>query len=88
MSILVWIIFGALAGWVASIIAGTNAQQGAIGNIIVGIIGAFFGGFLMSLLGRDGVTGFNLYSVFVAVIGAVVLLMIYRAVTGSMHKQS
>jgi uncharacterized membrane protein YeaQ/YmgE (transglycosylase-associated protein family) len=87
MSILVWIILGALAGWVASIIAGTNAQQGAIGNIIVGILGAFFGGFLMSLIGKSGVTGFNLYSVFVAVLGAVVLLMIYRAITGNLHKQ-
>jgi uncharacterized membrane protein YeaQ/YmgE (transglycosylase-associated protein family) len=87
MSLLVWIIFGALVGWVASIIAGTNDRQGAIGNIVVGIIGAFLGGFLMSLVGKGGVTGFNLYSVLVAVLGAVVLLMIYRAITGNMHKQ-
>lgn len=79
MSIIVWIIFGALVGWIASIIAGTNASQGALGNIIVGIIGAFLGGFLMSLIGKDGVNGFNLYSTLVAIFGAVVLLMIYKA---------
>ena len=79
MSLIVWIIFGALAGWIASIIAGTDARQGALANIIVGIIGAFVGGFLMSLIGKTGVTGFNLYSAFVAVIGAVILLAIYKS---------
>lgn len=80
MSIIVWIIFGALAGWIASMIAGTNAEQGAIANIIVGIIGAFIGGFIMSMLGGSSVNGFNLYSLLVAIGGAVVLLMVYRAV--------
>ena len=80
MSLIVWIIFGALAGWIASIIAGTNAQQGMLANIVVGILGAFLGGFLMSLLGKSGVTGFNLYSAIVAIIGAVVVLWIYKAV--------
>lgn len=83
MSILVWIIFGALAGWIASIVAGTNAQQGAFANIAVGIIGAFVGGLLMQMIGRDGVNGFNMYSIIVAVIGAVVLLLLYRAVRRS-----
>jgi uncharacterized membrane protein YeaQ/YmgE (transglycosylase-associated protein family) len=83
MSILVWIIFGALAGWIASILAGTNAQQGAFANIAVGIIGAFVGGLLMQMIGRDGVNGFNMYSIIVAVIGAVVLLLLYRAVRRS-----
>jgi len=82
MSLLVWIIFGALCGWIASIIAGTDARQGAIANIVVGIIGAFFGGFLMSLVGQGGVNGFNLYSVLVAILGAVVLLWIYKAISG------
>ena len=50
MSIIMWIIFGALAGWIASIIMKTNAEQGAIGNIIVGILGALIGGFLMQTL--------------------------------------
>jgi uncharacterized membrane protein YeaQ/YmgE (transglycosylase-associated protein family) len=80
MSLIVWIIFGALAGWIASIIAGTDARQGALGNIVVGVIGAFVGGFLMSLMGQGGVNGFNLYSIVVAIFGAVVLLMIYKAI--------
>lgn len=74
MSILVWIIFGALAGWVAHLLTGRGG--GLITNIIVGIVGAFIGGFLMSLVGGGGITGFNLYSFFVAVLGAVVLLVV------------
>ncbi len=71
-----WIIFGALAGWLASIITGRNKQMGCLANIVVGVVGAIIGGFLMSFIGRSGVTGFNLYSFFVAVVGAVVLLVI------------
>lgn len=74
MNIILWIIFGALAGWIASIIMGTDKRQGALMNIVVGIIGAFIGGFLMSLLGFPGVTGFNIYSLLVAILGAVVLV--------------
>ena len=76
MGIITWIIFGALAGWIASIITGRNNRMGCIANIVVGIAGAFIGDFLMSLIGGGGVSGFNLYSFFVAVIGAVVLLVI------------
>jgi len=76
MNILVWIIFGAIAGWIASIIMGRNRQMGAIANIIVGIIGAFLGGYIMQLFGAQGVTGFNLPSLLVAIVGAVVLLFI------------
>jgi len=76
MNILVWIIFGALAGWIASIIMGKNKQMGAIANIVVGIIGAFLGGWLMSFFGAQGVTGFNFPSFLVAVVGAVALLFI------------
>ena len=74
MSILVWIIFGALAGWVAHLLTGRGG--GLIVNIIVGIVGAFLGGFLMSLIGGAGVGGFDLYSFIVAVVGAVVLLLV------------
>ena len=74
MSILVWIIFGAIAGWLAHVLTGRGG--GLITNIIVGIVGAFLGGFIMSLFGGGGVTGFNLYSFFVAVVGAVVLLVV------------
>lgn len=79
MGIIAWIIFGALAGWIASMIAGTNAQQGMLGNIVVGIVGAFLGGLLFSLFGGTGVTGFNLGSFVVAIVGAVVLLMIVKS---------
>ena len=74
MSILVWIIFGAIAGWLAHLLTGRGG--GLIVNIIVGIVGAFIGGFLMSLFGGAGVTGFNLYSFIVAILGAVVLLLV------------
>ncbi len=76
MNIILWIIFGALAGWIASIIMGRNKQMGAIANIVVGIVGAFLGGWLFSLFGAQGVTGFNLSSLLVAIVGAVVLLFV------------
>ena len=78
LNILSWIIFGALAGWIASMIAGNNAEQGALGNIIVGILGAFVGGFIVNLLGGEGVSGFTVYSLVVAVGGAVVLLYLKK----------
>ena len=82
MGIIGWIVLGGLAGWVASMIAGTNARQGLLGNIIVGIIGAFIGGFVIGLLGGEGATGFNLWTFVVAVLGAVILLFIWKAITG------
>ncbi|MEO8065574.1 MAG: GlsB/YeaQ/YmgE family stress response membrane protein [Candidatus Doudnabacteria bacterium] len=79
MGLILWIIFGALVGWVASMFMGTNAQMGLLANIVVGIIGALLGGFIMSLLGQGGISGFNLYSFIVALIGAVVLITIVKA---------
>lgn len=79
MGIILWIIFGALAGWIASLIMKTDAQQGAIGNIVIGIVGALIGGFVMSLIGSTGVTGFNLYSLLVAILGAIILIWIIGA---------
>ena len=76
LNIIIWIILGALAGWIASMIMGRDAQMGALGNIIVGIIGAFIGGVIMNLLGQEGATGLNIWSIIVAVLGAVVLLFI------------
>lgn len=79
MGIILWIIFGALVGWIASKIMNTDAQQGALMNIVIGIIGAVLGGWLMSFFGNSGVTGFNLYSFLVALVGAVALIAIVRA---------
>ena len=78
MGLLLWVVFGALAGWIASMIMKTDAQQGAFANIAVGVVGALIGGFIMSLLGQGGVSGFNLYSLLVAVLGAVVLIALLR----------
>lgn len=80
MGILLWIVFGALVGWIASIIMKTDAEQGALLNIIVGIIGAVLGGWIMSFFGQSGTTGFNLYSFIVALIGAIVLIAIVKAI--------
>jgi len=76
MNFIAWIVFGALAGWIASIIMGRNAQMGCFANIFVGIVGAVIGGFIMNYFGAQGVTGFNIPSLVVAVIGAVVLLFL------------
>ena len=79
MGFIAWIVLGGIAGWLASMVAGNNESQGLIGNIIVGILGAFLGGFLFSLLGGSGVTGFNVWSLLVAFIGATLLLFILRS---------
>lgn len=76
MNILVWIIFGAIAGWVADIVMASN--HGVLEDIILGVVGAFLGGIIMNGLGQAGVTGFNLYSIVVAVIGAAVLIFLGR----------
>lgn len=78
MGILGWIILGGVAGWLASYIAGTNASMGIVTNVIVGIVGALIGGFLFSWFGGTGITGFNLWSLLVALVGAVVLLGIVK----------
>lgn len=80
MGIILWIIFGALAGWIASMIMKTNQQQGLLLDIVVGIVGALIGGWIMTIFGEGGVDGFNLYSFIVAVLGAIVLLAIVKFV--------
>lgn len=84
MGIIGWIVLGGIAGWIASIIMGKDAQMGIVANIIVGIVGGLLGGFLFSLIGGSDVNGFNLWSLFVAVVGSVVLLGIVRMFQG--HK--
>lgn len=81
MGILAWLVLGLIAGFIGSKIV-NKSGQGMIIDIVLGIIGAFVGGFLFTQFGAAGVTGFNIYSMFVAVIGAIVVLVIYHAVAG------
>jgi uncharacterized membrane protein YeaQ/YmgE (transglycosylase-associated protein family) len=81
MSIIGWIVLGLIAGFIASKLV-NKAGEGLVLDIVLGIVGAIVGGFLFAQFGAQGVTGFNLYSMFVAVIGAVVVLVIYHAVVG------
>jgi uncharacterized membrane protein YeaQ/YmgE (transglycosylase-associated protein family) len=77
MGLITWIVFGALAGWVASMIAGSDERQGCFLNIVVGVVGAFIGGIIMEFVtGRGFSFGFNPSSFVVAVIGAIVFLLI------------
>jgi uncharacterized membrane protein YeaQ/YmgE (transglycosylase-associated protein family) len=78
MSILAWIILGLVAGFIGSKIV-NKSGEGIILDIVLGIVGAFLGGFIFSFFGAQGVTGLNLWSLFVAVIGAVVFLFLYHA---------
>jgi len=81
MSILAWLVLGLIAGFIGSKIV-NRTGEGLILDIILGVVGAFVGGFLFSQFGAAGVTGLNIYSMFVAVIGAVVVLVLYHMVTG------
>jgi uncharacterized membrane protein YeaQ/YmgE (transglycosylase-associated protein family) len=85
MNLLLWIVLGALAGWLASLIMGTDEQQGALMNIVLGVVGALVGGFLMNLFGMQGVTGFNVYSILVSILGAVILVWLGRLVIREPH---
>ena len=76
MNILLWIIFGALAGWLASLFMKSN--NSTLEDIVLGVIGAFVGGFVMNFFGQPGVTGCNFYSVLVATLGAAVVIFIGR----------
>ena len=80
MSIIAFLILGGIAGWIASLIMGTDASQGIFLNIVVGVVGSFIGGFLFNLLGTTGVEGFSIWSLVVATIGAIVLLWIVQLV--------
>jgi uncharacterized membrane protein YeaQ/YmgE (transglycosylase-associated protein family) len=81
MSILAWLILGLIAGFIASKIV-NKSGEGVVLDIVLGIVGAFVGGFLFSFVGAEPITGFNIYSLIVAVIGAVVLLVAYHAIVG------
>ena len=79
MSIVAWIILGLMSGFIASKIV-NRTGEGVLLDIVLGIVGAIVGGFLFAQLGAAGVSGLNLYSMFVAVIGAIVVLLIYHAI--------
>jgi uncharacterized membrane protein YeaQ/YmgE (transglycosylase-associated protein family) len=82
MSIIGWVILGLIAGFIASKLV-NKTGEGLVLDIVLGIVGAVVGGFLFSLVGAAPVTGLNLYSMLVAIVGAIVVLVIYHAITGN-----
>ncbi|MCB9148669.1 MAG: GlsB/YeaQ/YmgE family stress response membrane protein [Caldilineaceae bacterium] len=82
MGLISWIVFGAIVGWIASMIMNRNDRMGCLANIATGVIGGVVGGFLANIIGGHGVSGFNVSSFVVAIIGAVIFLGItgWRAV--------
>jgi len=82
MGWLAWIVLGGLAGWVASLITKNNARMGILANIVVGIIGALAGTFILNFAGIKGMTGFNLYSFLVALGGSLLLLVLVNLIRG------
>ena len=82
MGLLAWIVLGGLAGWIASILVGRNKRMGCLANVIIGVLGALIGGFLMNLLGEGVIIGFNLRSLGVAILGSLILLLVTGWFTG------
>lgn len=78
MGIIAWIVLGLIAGWIGSKIVNKQGE-GLVMDIVLGVIGALVGGWLFQEVGHQGITGFNIYSMFVAVIGAVIVLLLYHA---------
>jgi uncharacterized membrane protein YeaQ/YmgE (transglycosylase-associated protein family) len=81
MSVLSWILLGLIAGFIGSKLVNSSGQ-GLLLDIVLGIVGAVVGGFLFSMFGAEGVTGFNIYSLIVAIIGSVAVLWVYHALMG------
>jgi len=81
MSILAWLVVGLIAGFIASKIINKRGE-GVLMDIVLGVVGAIVGGFIFNFFGHTGATGINLYSIFVSVIGAIVVLLAYHAVVG------
>ncbi|HEX4180999.1 MAG TPA: GlsB/YeaQ/YmgE family stress response membrane protein [Caulobacteraceae bacterium] len=79
MSIIAWLVVGLIAGWIGSMIV-NRSGEGLIMDIVLGVVGAVVGGFLFNLIGHAGVTGINLYSILVAVVGAIIVLLVYHAI--------
>lgn len=87
MSILAWIVLGLIAGFIGSKIV-NKTGEGVFLDIILGVVGAVVGGWLFNTFGHSGVTGLNLYSLLVAVVGAVVVLVVYHALAGGARRAS
>jgi uncharacterized membrane protein YeaQ/YmgE (transglycosylase-associated protein family) len=81
MSIIAWIVLGLIAGFIGSKIV-NKSGEGVLLDIVLGVVGAVVGGFIFNLVGAVGVTGFNIWSIFVAVAGSVVVLVVYHAIAG------
>lgn len=81
MGFLAWIVLGLVAGWLASVFMKTNNSQGALKDILMGVLGSVVGGWIMNFFGQPGVTGLNLYSVVVSMVGAIALIWIGRALS-------
>lgn len=80
MGIFSWIILGGIAGWLASIITSNSKDMGLFKNIVIGILGAVIGGWVFSFFGQTGVTGLNLWSIFVSFVGAAILLIVVNMI--------
>jgi uncharacterized membrane protein YeaQ/YmgE (transglycosylase-associated protein family) len=74
MNIIIWLVIGLIAGWIASVVLTSQNEQGTLMDITLGIIGAFVGGFVANVLGAGGVSGFNLYSIALATVGAILVI--------------
>jgi uncharacterized membrane protein YeaQ/YmgE (transglycosylase-associated protein family) len=79
MSLISWLVVGLLAGWIGSMIVNRRGE-GLIMDILLGVVGAFVGGYLFHLFGHAGVSGINIYSIFVAAVGSAVVLFIYHVI--------
>lgn len=82
MNFIAWIILGLIAGWLASAVVKPAGGTSLGMDLILGVVGALVGGFIMNLFGAPGVTGFNIYSIIVAAVGAIVLIWLGRALRG------
>jgi uncharacterized membrane protein YeaQ/YmgE (transglycosylase-associated protein family) len=82
MSILAWIVLGGIAGWIGSLLI-NKTGEGLFRDILLGIVGAVIGGWVFAAIGSTGMTGFNLWSLFVAVVGSVIFLVLYHALFGA-----
>jgi uncharacterized membrane protein YeaQ/YmgE (transglycosylase-associated protein family) len=82
MGIITWIVVGLIAGLLGKLIMPGDDPGSIIVTMLIGIVGAFIGGFVVSIFGGTGVTGFNIWSIIVATIGAIILLAIYRLLVG------